>query len=201
MISALWTAATGMKAQQTNIDVISNNLANVNTTGFKKSRVNFQDLMYQRVREAGTLNAQGAQVPLGIEIGHGARVSATQKIFTTGDLQNTGNALDIVIEGDGFLQVLLPDGTVAYTRDGSLKMDSTGRIVTSDGYPILPEIFIPQDTVEISITTDGTVSVQRGGNAMQEQVGQIQLARFSNPAGLNSLGRNLFGATVASENR
>lgn len=198
MISALWTAATGMKAQQTNIDVISNNLANVNTTGFKKSRVNFQDLMYQRVREAGTLNAQGAQVPLGIEIGHGARVSATQKIFTTGDLQNTGNALDIVIEGDGFLQVLLPDGTMAYTRDGSLKMDSTGRIVTSDGYPIQPEIFIPQDTIEISITTDGTVSVLRGGNAMPEQVGQIQLARFSNPAGLNSLGRNLFGATVAS---
>lgn len=198
MISALWTAATGMNTQQTNIDVISNNLANVNTTGFKKSRVNFQDLMYQRVKEPGTPNAQGAQIPLGVEIGHGAKVSATQKVFTTGDLQNTEGPLDIVIEGDGFLQVLLPDGTIAYTRDGSLKMDSTGRLVTSDGYPIQPEIYIPEDATEISITTDGNVSVEIGGQNQPQQLGQFQLARFSNPAGLNSIGRNLYKNTVAS---
>ncbi len=198
MISALWTAATGMDAQQLNIDVISNNLSNVNTTGYKKSRVNFQDLMYQVIRQPGTPNAQGAQIPIGIEVGHGTKVSATQKIFTSGDLQNTGNALDVLIEGEGFLQVMLPDGTIAYTRDGSLKQDSTGRIVTSDGYPIQPEIYIPQDTREISITSDGMVVVQVAGNNDPQQLGQIQLARFSNPAGLNSLGRNLFGVTDAS---
>lgn len=198
MIGALWTSATGMDAQQANIDVISNNLANVNTTGFKKSRVNFQDLMYQRLREPGTPNAQGAQVPVGIEIGHGSKISATQKIFSPGSIQNTGNPLDILIEGDGFLQVLRPDGTIAYTRDGSLKQDSTGRIVTSDGYPIQPEIYIPQDATEISITSDGTVAVNIAGGNQPQQLGQIQLARFSNPAGLNSVGRNLFEATVAS---
>ncbi|MDI3546946.1 MAG: flagellar basal-body rod protein FlgG [Halanaerobiales bacterium] len=198
MIGALWTAATGMDAQETNIDVISNNLANVNTTGFKKSRVNFQDIMYQRLREPGTPNAQGAQVPIGIEIGHGSKVSATQKIFSAGSVQNTGNPLDIVIEGDGFLQVLRPDGSIAYTRDGSLKQDSSGRIVTSDGYPIQPEIYIPQDATEISITSDGTVTVRIAGDNQPQQLGQIELARFSNPAGLNSIGRNLFEATVAS---
>jgi flagellar basal-body rod protein FlgG len=198
MISALWTAATGMDAQQLNIDVISNNLANVNTTGYKKSRVNFQDIMYQRLRQPGTPNAQGAQVPIGVEVGHGSKVSATQKIFTPGNLQNTGNPLDIVIEGDGFLQVMLPDGTIAYTRDGSLKQDSSGRIVTSDGYPLQPEIYIPQDATEISITSDGMVVVQVAGSNDPQQLGQIQLARFSNPAGLNSLGRNLYGATDAS---
>ncbi len=198
MIGALWTAATGMKGQQTNIDVISNNLANVNTTGFKKSKVNFQDLMYQRLKEPGTPNAQGAQVPVGVEIGHGSKVSASQKIFTNGNMQNTANPLDICIEGDGFLQVLMLDGTIAYTRDGALKKDSTGRVVTSDGYPIQPEIYIPQDATEISITADGTVSVQVAGNNMPQQIGQIQLARFSNRAGLNSIGRNLFNDTVAS---
>lgn len=198
MIGALWTAATGMGGQQTNIDVISNNLANVNTTGFKKSRVNFQDLMYQNLRQPGTPNAQGAQVPVGIEIGHGTRVSATQKIFSKGSLQNTGNPLDILIEGDGFFQVLLPEGTIAYTRDGSFKQDSDGRIVTTDGYPLQPEIFIPQDATEISITSDGTVSVQIPGDNQPQQVGQIELTRFSNPAGLNSIGRNLFEVTVAS---
>ncbi len=198
MIGALWTAATGMGAQQVNIDVISNNLANVNTTGFKKSRLNFQDMMYQRLKQPGTPNAQGAQVPVGVEIGHGTKVSATQKIFSKGSLQNTGNPLDLLIEGDGFLQVLRPDGTMAYTRDGSLKQDSTGRVVTSDGYPVQPEIFIPQDATEISITSDGTVSVQIAGGNQPQQLGQIQLARFSNPAGLNSGGRNLFEATSAS---
>jgi len=198
MIGALWTAATGMDAQQSNIDVISNNLANVNTTGFKKSKVNYQDIMYQRLREPGTPNAQGAQIPVGIEIGHGSKVSATQKIFLAGSVQNTENPLDIVIEGDGFLQVLRPDGTIVYTRDGSLKQDSNGRVVTSDGYPIQSEIYIPQDATEISITSDGTVTVRIAGDNEPQQLGQIELARFSNPAGLISIGRNLFEASVAS---
>lgn len=198
MIGALWTAATGMDAQQTNIDVISNNLSNVNTNGFKKSRVNFQDLMYQHVKQPGTPNAQGAQIPAGIEVGHGSKVSATQKIFSPGSVQNTGNPLDLIIEGDGFLQVMRPDGTVAFTRDGSLKQDSSGRVVTTDGYPIQPEIYIPQDATEISITSDGSVTVRLAGSNDPQQLGQIQLARFSNPAGLVSSGRNLFEATVAS---
>lgn len=198
MIGALWTAATGMGAQQVNIDVIANNLANVNTTGFKKSRLNFQDMMYQRLKQPGTPNAQGAQIPIGVEIGHGTKVSATQKIFSKGSLQNTGNSLDLLIEGDGFFQVMRPDGTTAFTRDGSWKQDSTGRVVTSDGYPIQPEIFIPQDAIEISITSDGTVSVQIAGGNQPQQLGQMQLARFSNPAGLNSVGRNLFEASTAS---
>ena len=197
MMRALWSASSGMLAQQLNIDVISHNLSNVNTNGFKKSRLEFQDLLYETIRGASP-TADGGYVPSDLSVGHGVRPSATLRIFSTGNLQLTQNPLDVAIEGDGFFVVELPSGEEAYTRDGSLKMDSTGRIVTSDGYPIQPEIFIPQDTIEISITTDGTVSVLRGGNAMPEQVGQIQLARFSNPAGLNSLGRNLFGATVAS---
>ncbi len=198
MIGALWTAATGMNAQQTNIDVTSNNLANVNTSGFKKSRVNFQDLMYQSIKQPGSPNAQGAQLPVGVEIGHGSKVAATQKIFTPGNIQTTDNPLDIIIEGDGFLQVLIPDGTIAYTKDGSLKQDSTGRLVTSDGYPIQPEIYIPQDAINITITTDGNVNAQIAGSNQPQQLGQIQLATFSNPAGLKSAGRNLLEATVAS---
>lgn len=198
MIGALWTAATGMDGQQTNIDVIANNLANVNTTGFKKSRVNFQDLMYQHIIQPGTPNAQGNQIPVGLEIGHGSKVSATQKIFTTGSQQPTGNQLDIVIEGDGFLQVLLPDGTIGYTRDGSLKKDGEGMLVTTDGYPIQPEIYLPDDYTELSITSDGMVSVTIAGEEEPEELGQIQLARFSNPSGLISIGRNLYQPTVAS---
>ena len=198
MISALWTASTGMKAQQTNIDVTANNLANVNSSGFKKSRVGFEDLMYQVINQPGSPDTQGSQIPVGIEKGHGTKISSTQKIFTTGNLQNTDNPLDVVIEGDGFLQVIRPDGSVAYTRDGSLKQDSQGRLVTSEGYPVLPQIRIPQDTTDITITSDGTVNVQLAGSSQPQQVGQITLARFSNPSGLNSLGRNLFEDTVAS---
>src|SRR6056297_1563113 len=160
MIGALWTAATGMNSQQKSIDVTSNNLANVNTGGFKKSRVNFADLMYKTIKQPGTPNAQGAQVPVGIEVGHGSKVSATQKVFTEGNLKNTDNPLDLLIEGDGFFQVMKPDGTVAYTKDGSFKQDSTGRVVTSDGYPLQPEIVIPEDATDISITSDGTVNVK-----------------------------------------
>ncbi|MFW6380921.1 MAG: flagellar basal-body rod protein FlgG [Bacillota bacterium] len=197
MITGLWTAATGMNGQQTNIDVTSNNLANVNTTGFKKGRANFQDLMYQTIRQPGTPNAQGSEVPVGIEMGHGSKVAATQKLFTPGDVKNTENDLDIMIEGEGFLEVMRPDGSTAYTKDGSLKQDSTGRIVTSDGYPIQPEINIPEEATSVSITSDGTVNVELPDGS-NEQLGQIQLHRFSNPGGLNSAGRNLFEPTVAS---
>ncbi|MFP4661016.1 MAG: flagellar basal-body rod protein FlgG [Halanaerobiales bacterium] len=197
MIGALWTAATGMGGQQVNIDVISNNLSNVNTTGYKKNRVNFQDMMYQRLKQPGTPNAQGAQVPVGIEVGHGARVSATQKIFSKGSLQNTGNPLDILIEGDGFFQVALPDGTTAYTKDGSLKLDGEGNVVTSDGYPIVPNLNVPPEGSEISITSDGSFVVLDGsGEIVQES--RIQLVRFQNPAGLKSMGRNLFTESPAS---
>ena len=151
MMRALWTAASGMSAQELNMDVLANNLANVNTTGFKKSRVDFQDLIYQTLRAAGTAQAQGAEVPTGIQVGLGVHPAAVQKLFTQGDLQMTDNPLDVAIEGDGFLQVLMPDGTLAYTRDGSLKMDSQGRLVTSDGYAIDPEITIPAEATTIAI--------------------------------------------------
>ena len=198
MIGALWTAATGMDSQKTNIDVISNNLANVNTTGFKKSRVNFQDLMYQQIRQPGSPNAQGSQIPVGIEKGHGAKVAATQKLFTQGSIKATDNPLDIVIEGDGFLQVQKPDGSIAYTRDGSLKLDGNGRIVTSDGYLVQPQINIPENASDISITSDGTVNVLTAGSETPQSQGQIELVRFPNPAGLNSTGRNLYEDTIAA---
>ncbi len=198
MISALWTSATGMHSQQTNIDTISNNLANVNTTGFKKSRVNFEDLMYQNLNQPGTPNAQGEEIPVGVEVGHGSKVSATQKLFTEGDVKNTDNELDIMIEGDGFLQIRLPDGTMAYTKDGSLKQDSNGQIVTSDGYPVSPNLQIPENTTDISITSDGTVNVKIGDQAESESIGQLELYNFSNPAGLNSIGKNLYKRTTAS---
>jgi len=198
MIRGLWTAATGMEAQQLNIDTISNNLSNVNTTGFKKSRVNFQDLMYQNLREAGTPTALGSEVPAGIEVGHGVRPAATQKNFTQGSLQNTDNPLDLVIEGDGFFQVLKPDGDVAYTRDGSFKIDRDGRVCTSDGLPLLPEIYVPEDATEVSISGDGMVSVLFAGESEMEEIGEIELARFPNPGGLDSVGRNLYEPTTSS---
>lgn len=198
MIRALWTAATGMAAQQLNVDNTANNLANVNTTGFKRSRVDFQDLLYQTLRPAGATVATGAQVPTGIQIGYGSRPVATQKIFTQGDYQQTGNPLDLVIEGDGFFQVLMPDGTTAYTRAGSLKMDGDGRLVTSDGFAVEPEISIPAEWVELSIGTDGTVSVMVAGESSPQEVGTIQLARFTNPAGLKSIGRSLYLPTDTS---
>lgn len=190
--------ASGMQAQQLNIDTISNNLANVNTTGFKRIRVDFQDLMYQSYKSAGATVATGAAIPTGIQVGHGSRPVATQKIFTQGDFQQTDNPLDIVIEGEGFLQILRPDGSVAYTRAGSLKKDGAGRIVTSDGFILQPEIQIPADSISISIGTDGTVSIIRAGQNTPQQIGTIELARFVNPAGLNNIGRNLFLPTASS---
>lgn len=198
MMRSLWTAGSGMQAQQLNMDTISNNLANVNTTGFKKSRVDFQDLLYQTMRSAGASDGQGAQIPTGLQIGLGVRPVATQKIFTPGQFSSTGNSLDLAIEGEGFFQVLMPDGTIAYSRDGSFKRDGDGRIVTSDGYPLEPELIIPEDAEDISIGPDGTVSVKLPNQNESQNIGQIELVRFVNPAGLSSIGRNLLKPTAAS---
>ncbi|MCW8859516.1 MAG: flagellar basal-body rod protein FlgG [Deltaproteobacteria bacterium] len=194
MIRALWTAASGMQSQQVNMDVIANNLANVNSSGFKKSRADFQDILYQTSRAAGT-GGDGAEVPTGVQVGLGSRVAAVQKVFTTGDFQQTENELDLAIEGPGFFQVTLPDGTDAYTRSGALKKDSTGRLVTSDGFPVVPEIVIPEGSTSITIGSSGTIDVLMDGESTSTQVGNIELVRFSNPAGLSSLGRNLYAET------
>ncbi len=198
MMRALWTASTGMVAQQANIDVISNNLANVNTTGFKKARSDFQDLIYQTVRQPGATTGPDTQLPTGIQVGHGVRQVATQKIYTPGNYLSTGNSLDVAIEGDGFFQITMPDGTLAYTRDGAFKKDSMGRMTTSEGYPLEPQITIPEGATEVSISADGRVTATIPNQTAQEDLGQIQLARFINPAGLESIGRNLLKETAAS---
>ena len=194
MIRALWTAATGMQSQQVNMDVIANNLANVNSSGFKKSRADFQDILYQTTRAAGA-GVDGGEVPTGVQIGLGSRVAAVQKVFTTGVFQQTENELDVAIEGPGFFQVVLPDGTDAYTRSGALKKDSTGRLVTSDGFPLVPEVVIPEGSTSISIGSGGTVDVLLDGESTPTEVGVIELIRFGNPSGLKSLGRNLYAET------
>lgn len=200
MMRSLWTSATGMKAQDFNISVITNNLANVNTTGFKKNRADFQDLLYQTLREAGTPVAEGLQVPNGIQAGMGVRPVATQKIFSQGDFQQTENPLDLTIEGDGFFKILMPDGSFAYTRDGAFKLDSTGTIVTSDGFRLQPEIVIPENATGISIGIDGTVTAKFANGEPDQALGQITIVRFINPAGLKNIGRNLFVTTEASGN-
>lgn len=191
MIRSLWTAATGMEAQQLNMDVIANNLANVNTTGFKKSRVDFQDLLYQTMRTAGAAETEGNQIPTGIQVGLGVRPGGVQKVHTQGDVQATGNQLDVVIEGDGFFQVMLPSGKYGYTRDGSFKMDGNGRLVTSDGYTIWPEITIPKATSEISIGAQGAVLAKENGQTEAQKLGDLKIVKFQNPAGLANIGRNL----------
>ncbi len=198
MIRSLFTAATGMAAQQLNIDVITNNLANVNTAGFKKSRVQFQDLLYQTLKPAGVADAQGAQVPTGIQIGLGTRPAGVQKIFTQGDFQQSSSPLDLVVEGDGFFQVQMPNGETAYTRAGQFNIDGQGRLVTSDGYALTPEIAIPAEATSVSVGSDGTVSVMLPGQSAPQEIGNIQLAKFANPAGLMNLGRNLFTVSAAS---
>ncbi len=200
MMRSLWTAASGMNTQTQNINVIANNLANVNTTGFKKSRADFQDLMYQTVQNPGSPSTNAAQIPAGIQFGMGAKLAAVSKQFTPGDLQNTGGQLDIAIAGDGFFQIQMPDGSTAYTRSGAFKMDSNGRVVTSDGYPMLPEIVIPNNSTKINIGTDGTVSVVQAGQTTASTVGNIQLANFTNPTGLSSMGMNFYQQTDASGN-
>ncbi len=198
MIKALWTAATGMESQQLNMDVIANNLANVNTVGFKKSRADFQDLLYQNIKSAGSSATADTENPTGIQVGLGSRTAAVQKLFTVGDIQQTGNDLDIAIQGPGFFEVELPDGESAYTRAGALKKDGTGRLVTSAGNPILPEIVIPENATRITVGTDGTVEVFLDGLSESTVIGSIELTTFSNPAGLNSLGGNLYQETVSS---
>jgi flagellar basal-body rod protein FlgG len=198
MMRALWTAASGMQAQQKNIDVVANNLANVNTTGFKKSRADFQDLVYQNLKSSGSPSTSSTEVPTGIQIGLGTRLAAVSKLFTAGDLTQTSNELDMAIEGDGFFQIQQTDGTTAYSRAGAFKKDSQGRIVTSDGNPLLPEIVIPSNATKINIGSDGTVSVTQSGQTTTTTVGSIQLSLFSNPSGLSSLGKNLYQQTDSS---
>ena len=198
MIRTLWIAATGMQAQTLNLDVISNNLANVTTSGFKKSRADFQDLLYETIKPAGATSAEGNEVPTGIQLGHGVKPAAVQKIFVQGDFQYSQNPLDIAIEGDGFFQITMPDGSVAYTRAGTFKINSDGTIVTSDGYSMQPQIDVPADALSITIGNDGTVSVIRQGDTDSTEIGNIELARFINPSGLYAMGKNLFIESSAS---
>ncbi|MCK8816383.1 flagellar basal-body rod protein FlgG [Natroniella sulfidigena] len=198
MIRSLSSSASGMKAQQLNMDTISNNLSNVNTSGFKKSRVGFQDLMYQTMRTAGTPNNQGSEIPTGIQVGHGVRPGATQKLFSEGSLKGTENPLDLAIEGPGFFEVMMPDGTSGYTRDGSFNLDSNGQVVTSDGYLLQPPINIPAEATDISINDEGVVTYLEPGDEEPQEAGQIELVNFSNPAGLESVGQNLYQETAAS---
>ena len=198
MLRALWTAGTGMAVQQVNLDIIANNIANVNTNGFKRSRADFQDLMYQTLKLQGSKNDGGNQIPTGIQIGHGAILAAVQKVFAQGDFQETDTQTDLAIEGNGFMQVTMPDGTLAYTRAGSLKKDAEGRLCTSDGYLLTPNITISKDAIQMSIGTDGTVTTQSQSSTALQQVGKIELATFPNPSGLKALGKSLFQETDAS---
>jgi flagellar basal-body rod protein FlgG len=187
-----------MQSQQLNIDVIANNLANVNTTGFKKSRADFQDLMYQNLKTTGAPSTNATQIPSGIQVGLGSKAAAVNKIFTAGNISQTGNELDLSVEGEGFFQVRLPDGSTSYTKAGSFKKDSTGKLVTSDGYPLVPEIVIPNNATKTTIGNDGTVSVLQAGQTTPTSVGTIQLATFSNPSGLSSMGHNLYQPSESS---
>lgn len=198
MMRALWTAATGMVAKQIEIDVVAHNLANINTMGFKRARAEFQDLVSQVLRTPGAPADGGGTVPVGVEVGMGTRVVSIQRIYSQGDFQQTGNPLDLAIEGDGFFQITRPDGTLAYTRDGSFKLDGEGKIVNSDGLLLEPAITIPQGATKISISATGVVSVVLPGSSAPTEIGRIEMARFVNPAGLEPLGRNLFAATPAS---
>jgi flagellar basal-body rod protein FlgG len=198
MIRSLYTAATGMIAQQTQIDTTSNNISNVNTIGYKKQRAEFADLMYQTMTYAGTSTSGTTVSPTGIEVGLGVRPTAIAKLFTQGNFKETGNALDMAITGNGFFQILLPDGTTGYTRNGSFKLDADGNVINSDGYQMIPQLTIPADATQITIGVDGMVSVLQAGATQTQQIGQIELANFINPAGLHSLGDNNFINTNAS---
>jgi flagellar basal-body rod protein FlgG len=198
VIRSLWIAKTGLDAQQTHLDVISNNLANVSTNGFKRSRAVFEDLLYQTLRQPGAQSSQQTQLPSGLQIGTGVRPVATEKIFAQGNLQQTGNPLDLAIQGNGFFQVLQPDGTTAYTRDGAFQVDNTGALVTSSGYHVQPAVTIPANALSITVGQDGTVSVLLAGTAKPTQVGTLQLVNFINPAGLQSAGENLYLETASS---
>lgn len=198
MTPALWAAKTGLDAQQTRMAVTSNNLANVSTSGYKKSRGVFEDLIYQNVKQVGASTSQDTQAPSGLSIGTGVRVVATEKIFTQGGLNQTGNSLDLAVQGRGFFQILLPDGTLGYTRDGSFQLNSQGQMVTSSGYVLQPGITIPSGAQTISIGSDGVISVSVAGQSAPTQVGSLQLTDFVNPAGLQPRGENLFVESAAS---
>ncbi len=198
MIRSLWIAKTGLDAQQTQLDVISNNLANVGTSGFKRSRAVFEDLLYQTLRQPGAQSSQQTQLPTGLHLGTGVKPVASERVFTQGNLQQTGNTLDVAVNGQGFFQVTLPDGTIAYTRDGSFHLDSQGQVVSSSGYPLSPAITIPATAQNITIGRDGIVTVTQQGQAAPTQVGTIQLANFINAAGLQGQGENLYVETAAS---
>jgi flagellar basal-body rod protein FlgG len=199
MIRSLYTAATGMEAQQLFMDTISHNLSNVNTNGFKRSKVEFQDLIYQTLKEPGVKNQEGEMAPVGIEVGLGVKPGATQKNFEQGSLTQTGNSLDVAIQGDGFFQITMPDGTIGYSRDGGFKKTADGTIVTSNGYPLSPQINIPQGADQLGIdASTGKITVMMPGQQTSTEIGQIELARFVNPAGLKSIGDNLYTETEAS---
>ncbi|MCI2260706.1 flagellar basal-body rod protein FlgG [Xanthomonas indica] len=198
MNQALWVAKTGLDAQQTRMSVVSNNLANTNTTGFKRDRANFEDLLYQQVRQPGGASSSQTQLPSGLQIGTGVRVVATAKDFEQGSQQQTGRALDVMVNGRGFFEVQMPDGTTAYTRDGSFQIDAQGQLVTNSGYAIQPGIQIPEGAQSVTIGNDGTVSVQITGTAAALQVGSLTLTDFINPSGLQAKGQNLYVETAAS---
>src|SRR3954462_10095437 len=198
MIRSLWISKTGMDAQQTQMDVTANNLANVSTNGFKKGRAVFEDLLYQTIRQPGAQSSQQTQLPSGLQLGTGVKPVATERLFTQGNLQQTSNPLDIAIQGNGFFQVQMPDGTAAYTRDGSFQVNAQGQLVTSSGFAVQPAITIPANVLQISVARDGVVSVTRAGQPAPTQIGQLQLSSFVNPAGLQSVGENLYIETAAS---
>ena len=198
MINSLWISKTGMEAQQTQLDVISNNLANVSTNGFKRGTAVFEDLMYQNLRQVGANATEQSQLPTGLHLGLGVRVVATTRSFAQGTPQQSGNNLDIAIKGNGFFQVTQPDGTLAYTRDGSFQVDSQGRLVTASGLPVANGVTIPATAQSVTISTDGTVSVTVPGSVTPQSVGTIALANFINPAGLQPMGQNLYTETAAS---
>lgn len=199
MIKALFTAATGLNAQQTLVDNTANNIANVNTNGYKRGQIDFQDLIYLTQRSPGAEAAQGLNIPTGLQIGSGVRVAGTTKLFQEGVLLNTGNQFDVAIEGQGFFQINLPDGSIRYTRDGALRLNQNGQVVNSDGFILQPPLTIPNDAVSVGIGTDGTVSViTSGAPNTSTQIGQLSIVRFINPAGLFAQGSNLFSETAAS---
>lgn len=198
MIRSLWIAKTGLDAQQTQLDVISNNLANVSTNGFKRARAVFEDLLYQTLRQPGAQSSQQTMIPSGLQLGTGVKPVATERIFNQGSLTQTNNPLDIAINGQGFFQIQMPDGTLAYTRDGSFQKDGTGQMVTSSGYPLSPALTIPANAISVTIGRDGVVSVLQAGTTAPTQIGTIQLAGFVNSGGLQSAGENLFVETASS---
>ncbi len=198
MMPALWVAKTGLSAQNTELSTIANNLANVNTTGFKRDRANFQDLLYQIQRQPGALNGQNTELPSGLQLGTGVRIVDTTKQFTQGSLQTTKQPLDMAVNGRGFFQVLMPDGTISYTRDGQFQLNSNGDLVTAQGYPVQPGITIPQNATSVTVGKDGTVSVVTTDQANPQTVGQLTLTDFINPQGLQAIGNNLFRQTNSS---